>query len=374
MRILQFKFRVYAKPSSIVLVLFLCSVLYIGAAYRVFSGTVSDESVFERVLFSHSANLIYLAVFALYYKRLNVAMFSRFYFFSLLFLLAGIAGQMLGFDIFAISYYPAEKTLFGLDYYVESITGLPRYASWVFDPNWVPLLTFPYIAYMYAVREKHRQLKTLILVPLLIVPLSRTFFVAMAIVLLIWLFVKLRRAYPVWKVACIELFISAVGCIFMFNISIVGSMTSLKTMALRLIMWKGLFSKLTGSGLLFGYGVEGSRSITVGLRGLDQYGTLHNTFLAILGDHGLIGFIPFLILLVLPLIKIRSFPYRLLWVYMVIYGMTLEFGFHSIIVLAFCVIPLAIKQHLIVEKHAPVALANRERLQCPEGFLAGFAT
>jgi len=278
------------------------------------------------VIISYMFIFINFIVISFYWKYFNVRKFMNYYFFSLLFLLFSVILDFFRFPIHLVTIYDAYGH--GKDIFTD---GMYRASGWVYGPNIVPLVTIPYVILIFALKDKFKYLKTIILSPSFILPLSKTFFIAI-IISLFYYFLSLNKKLFYFTVVVFSFITLYIISIYYEDLLLVPSMS------FRFIIWENSFDKILDN--LLGHGAAGSRYFSLPY----QYGTIHNTYLAIIGDFGIIGLCTYLYLIIRTY-YINSKPYKIGFIILILYGFTQEYAFSLLPVLYFYVTYRIIYEH-----------------------------
>jgi len=277
-----------------------------------------------RVILSNINNLLAISIFLMNYDRLSWRYFASVYFFSLFFLLISVFLDAANVPIHKLTIHEA---------YIENLPHpeLSRPTGWVYGPNIVVLVTVPYLVLIFALHHSRRWLHFLILFPMLALVRSRTFFVGSCIVLLYLLYKKSKilftfalSQFVLWSALYYHQIID-----FLLQHS----------MSFRFRIWKMALEKILNQPWL-GYGISGSRYFSLPL----QYGTIHNTYLTVLGDSGLIGLGCYL-LLISRTLDVKNIYYRAGWLLMFLYALTQEYTFSVQIVIFYYLVYKLIYSH-----------------------------
>lgn len=319
----QSKLRISKMNLTVGLIYVLVNILSTILYYSENSSYIGNTT--NTLILSHLNNLLLLFVLLFNFKKIKLEFFLKVYYFSLIFLIIGVFLDLLNIPIHKITIYDSA----------EIVNDPTRPSGWIFRPNDVPLVTFPYLILIFATNQKGKYSKFITLLPLLILPQSKTFFVIFIIGIMYLFFIK----KPKLTIATI--------CILIINLMVIFkdkiiAMLLLQTMSFRYAIWEMAINKIPDS-ILFGYGIGGSRYFSLPL----QYGTIHNSYLAVLGESGVIGFTCYLIM-ILSTLKLKNVYFRVGWIWMLLYGMTQEYTFSVQILIFYFMIFNFIKDKSIV--------------------------
>ena len=347
---LQGKFNTVLKKWSLYLYIFPAIAFALSFVWGTYRITEFSRSYSLEVSVNLLANLFGLfvcsIVIILYSEEITYKIITCSYFWSLLVLNIGILLQMFGYDIFWFTAYPGyiEDFLPQGCWLVRMFGNFGRCSSWVQSPQLVGLLVFPYLYMIFVFKEKHKHLKLLLLLLPLLIPYPRTFYVAIVVAVIIYLFLKYQKHFLIFGIPLAGLLIIGFS-------GFIRDIFTVRTLTNRYGFW---LAGLQGfwEHPFFGHGPMSHR-LVIGQAFGSQQIAAHSSYVGILVDFGVAGLLFWLITFFLPFWGLkRNLPksYIIPWMVFILYNMTNHLYYSFITVVYLLLIPIGIFSYFAKNK------------------------
>lgn len=296
------------KKSSIwlffflVILVFASNIGWFGNPYK------PDSPVLKSVIVLYLYNILAIVVFSLYWQRYNIQLFKYFFLVSGFVLFLSLVMQFVGFE--SLPFQGQVKS--GMEE-EEAVFGL-RYGGYAQDQNYATIGMVIWIFTIFLFFKK--SLFRLLVLAAGILGILLSFSKTIILIVFLLLFYFIAKYFRLHLVYVLTLMIVG-GLLF---VSIFDLLMSLPTISTRFLMWKSALLEFSGSPI-FGNGISSVRSNFLYRGG--WYVQPHNSFIAILVDHGLLGF-GFYVTLIAFAFKTESLLYKYLLVVFVVFSFTQE--------------------------------------------------
>lgn len=270
--------------TCLVILLFVSNVNWLTNPYE------PDIEVLLSTIVLYSYNILAIIVFALYWQRFNIKVFKFYFLFGGFILFLSLLLQFLG-----IESLPFEGEIRSGKVEEEAFIFGMRYGGYAEDQNYatIGMVIWIFTGFKFFSKSIIKYVILAFGVLGILLSFSKTI-IAVIIILLFYYVSKNVKIQFIYIITLLAFIFTVFGLVFDF-------LMSLPTIYLRVSMWKAAFYGFLDSPI-FGNGISSVRSNFLYRGG--WYVQPHNSFLAILVDHGILGFIFFLLLI------IRSFNTR----------------------------------------------------------------
>jgi O-antigen ligase len=284
-------------------------VLVLGSNIGWFANPYSpDTSVMISVIVLYLYNILAIVVFSLYWRRYNLQLFKYFFLVSGLVLFLSLVMQFIGMESLPFqgqikSGMEEEEAVFGL-----------RYGGYAQDQNYatIGMVIWVFTVFLFFKKSIFRFLVLAAAVLGILLSFSKTI-ILIVFILVFYFIAKYFRLHLVYVLTMMVVG----GLLF---VSIFDLLMSLPTISTRVFMWKSAILEFAQSPI-FGNGISSVRSNFLYRGG--WYVQPHNSFVAILVDHGLLGLTLYITLIIFAF-KTESLFYKYLLVVFVVFSFTQE--------------------------------------------------
>lgn len=234
------------------------------------------------LLFGYLYSLLIFVLFYLIRNELPLKFLIKSYVFSVLFLVVSIVADYFKLPIHEITIYESYHDRY-LSYDATDYHWRPT--GWVYGPNIVAFVIIPLLTIISSVTGIRYIVPRYVSYIGLILPQSKTLLVAWFTGQIFKTYQKVNGGYKIFMLLSLII----LGTIFLYNYStdIIGFFT-LSTMTFRYLIWENALISIQNN--LFGQGIGASRLFSLPY----QVGTIHNSYLALSGD---LGILPTLIII-----------------------------------------------------------------------------
>lgn len=286
----------------IVLLVFASNIGWLGNPYN------PDSSVLTAVIVLYVYNILAVVVFSLYWQRYDVQLFKYFFLISGFVLFLSLVMQFVGFE--SLPFQGQVKS--GMEE-EEAVFGL-RYGGYAQDQNYATIGMVIWIFALFLFFKK--SLFRIVLLGAGILGILLSFSKTIILIVFLLFFYFIAKYFKLHLIYVLTLMIVG-GVLF---VSIFDLLMSLPTVSTRFSMWRSALLEFSGSPII-GNGISSVRSNFLYRGG--WYVQPHNSFIAILVDHGVLGF-GFYVALIILAFRTESLLYKYLLVVFVVFSFTQE--------------------------------------------------
>ena len=286
----------------LILLVFASNIGWLGNPYK------PDSSVLLSVIVLYVYNILAVFVFSLYWQRYNEKVFRYFFLISGFVLFLSLVMQFVGFE--SLPFQGQVKS--GMEE-EEAVFGL-RYGGYAQDQNYatIGMVIWIFTTIIFFKKSLFRHIVLAAGILGILLSFSKTI-ILIVLILIFYFIAKYFRFHQVYVLS-----LMTVGSLLF--VSIFDLLMSLPTISTRFRMWKLALLEFLGSPI-FGNGISSVRSNFL-FRG-GWYVQPHNSFIAILVDHGIFG-LGFYVTLIFFAFKTESLLYKYLLVVFIVFSFTQE--------------------------------------------------